>query len=155
MLHVAIEDPHQPDVEALLAESDAYSAALYPEEGRHAVDAGFLADERVRFFVARVGGSAKGCGALVLHGADWGEIKRLIVVRAARGRGVGRALLGAIEAAAAQAGVGCIRLETGPHSEAALGLYAQAGYRVRGPFGKYAASPHSVFMEKRLDGTNS
>ena len=136
---------------ALLAEADAFSRALYPEEARNAADAAFLARPFVRFFVARVDGAAMGCGGLVIYDG-WGEIKRLIVRDAARGRGVGRALLATIEATARAERLGVVRLETGPRSVAALGLYGRAGYAIREPFAGYVANPWSVFMEKRLDG---
>ncbi len=42
MIEIAQEAPRQVEVQALLAESDAYSRALYPEEGRHPVDVDFL-----------------------------------------------------------------------------------------------------------------
>jgi putative acetyltransferase len=41
-------------------------------------------------------------------------------------------------------------LETGIRQPEALGLYEQAGYKRRGPFGDYAEDPLSVFMQKRL-----
>lgn len=43
-----------------------------------------------------------------------------------------------------------IRLETGIHQKAAIGLYRAAGFEITGPFGDYPDDPLSVFMEKRL-----
>ena len=57
-----------------------------------------------------------------------GEIKRMYVVPDARGRGLARELLGALEAAARDLGYTRVRLDTGaeqPHAEA---LYRSAGY---------------------------
>jgi putative acetyltransferase len=150
MLTVEQEISRQADVQRLLEQSDAYSAALYPSEGRHPVDTAFLARPEVRLFVARQDGQAVGCGALVVGAERRGEIKRMIVHAAARGQGVGGAILQAIETAAKQQDIEIIRLETGPHSLEALALYQRHGYRPRGAFGGYGESPHSVFMEKRL-----
>ena len=151
MLVVTRETPHQDDVRALLARSDAYAAALYPAESNHLIDEAALSARGVAFFVARIDGRALGCGAMVPD-PDGGaaEIKRMFVETEARGRGVGRALLRAIEGAARSAGIGIVRLETGIAQPEALGLYEADGYVRRGPFGKYRRDPLSVFMEKHL-----
>jgi GNAT superfamily N-acetyltransferase len=76
------------------------------------------------------------------------EIKRMYVVPAARGRGLARVLLGALEDAARAIGYGTVRLDTGalqPHAQA---LYASAGYR---PIGNFNANPVAAYWgEKRL-----
>jgi putative acetyltransferase len=143
-------DPRQPEIADLLKHADAYSASLYPEEGRHPVDLTFLAGPNVRFFVARNGATAVGCGALVIDAEGVGELKRMIVHPDARGQGVGRSLLDAIEAAARFEGIDTLRLETGPGNREALNLYRCGGYIDRGPFGTYRAGPHSLFMQKKL-----
>jgi putative acetyltransferase len=68
----------------------------------------------------------------------------------ARGAGVSRMILAALEARARSEGVRILRLETGVKNHAALGLYARAGFRPRDPFGDYRADPLSVFMQKDL-----
>jgi putative acetyltransferase len=150
MTSINREDPRQPEIQTLLAMSDAFSMALYPQEGRHPVDAELLASSHVRFFVARMDGRAVGCAALIIAGDGTAELKRMMVVSAARGHGVGTALLEHAEAAAIGERVQTVRLETGPLSHAAIRLYLRLGYRKRGPFPPYKAGPHSVFMEKRL-----
>lgn len=148
-LHISLEHPSAPDVLALLEQSDAYMASLYPPESNHMLDAASLSRGHVRFFVARRG-LALGCGALVMDDAGGAEIKRLFVSGAARGHGVGRLLLGRLEACAIEEGVHTLRLETGIYQPEALGLYESAGYVTRGPFGAYVLDPYSVFMEKQL-----
>jgi putative acetyltransferase len=66
MVIIAQETPGQDEVLILLRQSDAFAAALYPPESCHMVDVDALTAPTVRFFVARLGGSAVGCGALVL-----------------------------------------------------------------------------------------
>jgi putative acetyltransferase len=68
----------------------------------------------------------------------------------ARGLGVSKLVLAALEARAGCEGVRTLRLETGVANLAALGLYARAGFERRDPFGDYSADPLSVFMEKNL-----
>jgi putative acetyltransferase len=148
MIRVAAESPLQPEVTALMREADAYMASLYPAESNHLLDLDELARPHVRFFVARRDGQALGCGAVMLGSGGEAELKRLFVAPEARGLGVGRALLLALEQAAGEAGVRVLRLETGVAQPEALALYRRHGYRERGPFGGYGPDPLSVFMEK-------
>jgi GNAT superfamily N-acetyltransferase len=57
------------------------------------------------------------------------EIKRMYVVPEARGRGLARALLVALEDAGRALGYERARLDTGPRQPEALHLYRSAGYR--------------------------
>ena len=147
---IAEEDPDQPDIVAMLAAADAYYAALYPADRNYLLDLPSLQQPGVFFHVARVDGLALGYGAIVWRGDDWAEIKRMYVDPAARGRKVGRLLLGALEDQARRFGAGTIRLETGVKQHAALGLYRTVGFRECGPFGGYGPDETSVFLEKRL-----
>ena len=147
---IALESPDQPEVIALIAELDAYQDGLYPPESRYALDLDSLMQPNVLFLVARdESGCALGCGAMVLH-EGYGELKRMYVRPAGRGRGLGRRLLARLEAEALTIGCERAMLETGPYQPEALALYAAAGYEQRGPFGGYRDDPLSVFMEKRL-----
>jgi GNAT superfamily N-acetyltransferase len=56
------------------------------------------------------------------------EIKRMYVAPAARGRGVARALLAALESRARGLGYTTARLDTGPKQPHARGLYESEGY---------------------------
>jgi len=148
-MNISPESPDQPEVIALIAELDAYQDSLYPPESRHALDLESLKQPNVLFFVARDGERAVGCGAVVLN-AEYGEIKRMYVAPACRGRGVARGLLKALESASATAGCKLLALESGPFQPEALGLYASLGYERRGPYGHYTDDPLSVFMQKAL-----
>ena len=72
---------------------------------------------------ALCGGGVKGLGDGI------GEIKRMFVVPDARGRGVARTLLAALEQAARDLGYTRARLDTGPQQPQAERMYRQAGYR--------------------------
>lgn len=125
-------------------------AALYPAESNHLLDLAALRRPQVAFFVARDAGVAMGCGAWVRRDQDGGELKRMFVTPAARGRRIGRQLLDALEADARAAGVATMRLETGVRQPEALGLYRSGGYAACDPFPPYGPDPLSVFMAKRL-----
>jgi putative acetyltransferase len=144
------ESPDQPEVHAMLARLDAYCASLYPAESNHLMDIDSLLQGDVLFLVARgVDGAAVGCAALVNRGG-YGEIKRMFVDEAQRGRGTGRQLLEHIGMFAAMCGLRELKLETGIHQPEALALYERFGFVRCGPFGDYQPDPLSVFMEKRL-----
>ncbi len=147
---IAIESPRGPDVGRLIEALDGYLAALYPAESNHLLDVATLAAPDVRFFVARRGGEAIGCGALRVDPEGYGEVKRMFVQPHARGLRVGARLLARIEEQARREGLSCLRLETGVHQPEAIGLYRAAGYVEREPFGAYRPDPLSLFMEKIL-----
>ena len=147
---VAEERPDQPEAVELARQFDAYVVALYPPEYRSKVDASVLTAADTRLFVARRDGKALGCMALVRTGSDRGELKRCFVTEAARGQGVGFALLSAVEAAAREQKMKRIQLETGNRNNAALRLYRGCGFHDRGPFAGYPDDGVSVFLEKTL-----
>ncbi|HTW84046.1 MAG TPA: helix-turn-helix domain-containing GNAT family N-acetyltransferase [Candidatus Sulfotelmatobacter sp.] len=81
------------------------------------------------FVLATLDARPVGCGALKLAGVAVGEIKRMWVDRSARGLGVGRRILDALEAHARAAGLHTLRLETNSVLTEAAALYERAGYR--------------------------
>ena len=148
-LTIGVERPDQADVHALLLTVRSWSDDLYPPESRHGLDLGAYARPDVTLFVAREGGVVLGCGAYRLQGDGSAEVKSMFVMPEARGRGIGRAILAAIEDAV-RGQVTTLRLETGIRQDAAIRLYESAGFRRRGPFGSYRDDPLSVFMEKPI-----
>ena len=92
---------------------DAGLAELYPPEQRFGpnLKAQHLEDGRGTFLVARDDGRAIACGAVRILDATTGEIKRMYVEPDQRGRGVGRAVLARLEAAARQLGARRLVLE--------------------------------------------
>jgi len=147
---VAIEPPDQPEVQVLLDAGDHYTAALYPAESNHMVDIDELVKPEVSFFVARVDAKALGCAAIVTKSDDFAEIKRMYVDAAARGTGVGKRLLAALNDEARRLGLNYLRLETGIHQPEAIALYRRDGFTEIPPFGDYKPDPLSLFMEKRV-----
>jgi putative acetyltransferase len=145
---VAVEPADQPEVHALLRQSDAYHAELYPAESNHLIDVAALAEPNVRFMVARRGGAAVGCGALVVGADGEAELKRMFVAPEARGLKIGSRILDALEAAGQAEGVRVIRLETGVRQPESLALYRRHGFTERGPFGSYERDPLSRYFEK-------
>lgn len=77
------------------------------------------------------------------------EMKRLFLLPAARGLGLGRALAWAVIAEARRRGYRELRLDTLPTMSAAIGLYERMGFEVIAPY--YAPTPAgTIFMGFRL-----
>jgi putative acetyltransferase len=148
-LHFLVDDPASPDVAPLILALDGYLAELYPTGNIRPVSAEELKQPNVTFLTARVDGAPVACGAVVRHD-DYVEVKRMYVLPACRGLGLGKQLLEALEAAVARDGGKLVRLETGTAQTEALELYERAGYRRCPPFGEHVANPRSICMEKPL-----
>ena len=78
------------------------------------------------------------------------EIKRMFVVKEARGRGLARAVLAELEASAAAAGRTRMVLETGSRQPEAISLYRSCGYLPVRKFGYYRHEELSLCMGKAL-----
>ena len=105
------------------------------------------------FLIARIDGTAVGCGALrpALDGtAGLAEIKRMYTSPEARRRGVSRAVLAGLEAAARAFGYRKIQLETGTRQPEAMTLYEDTGYYRIPPYGEFRDDPLSVCYAKDL-----
>ena len=140
------------DARRLIAALDGGLAELYPPEQRFGpnLKAEHLDGGAGTFLVARDGKRAVGCGAIRVLDATTAEAKRMYVEPEQRGRGIGRAVLAGLEAAARELGVRRLVLETGIYQDAALSLYRRAGFRQIDCWGEYASSPTSICLEKHL-----
>lgn len=88
------------------------------------------------------------CGGLKRLPDGACEIKRMYVVPAARGRGVARALLHALEDEARRLGYAIARLDSGPRQPHARRLYEGEGYE---EIANFNANPVATFFgEKEL-----
>src|SRR5579871_4281927 len=148
------ERPDSADALQLIAELDAHlNRHAYPPDSRHAFSVDKLIREGVAFFVARYEGEPAGCGGLKLFGTEYGEVKRMYVRPAYRGRGLGKAMLNCLAEYARGRQVRVLRLETGIYQTEAIGLYERFGFQRRPPFGEYKDDPMSVYFEKSIAGS--
>ena len=98
--------------------------------------------------VARLREEPVGCGGLKFHGNAPAELKRMWVAPSARGLGLGRRLLLALEDKAREAGVTVLHLETNGTLVEAIEMYRHAGYQEVEAFNNEPYAHH--WFEKRL-----
>ena len=149
---ISADDPRAPDVRALLARHMAAMLAATPPEHAFALDVDGLLDPAVTFFSYRADGELLGVGALKQLDSEHAEIKSMHTAAAARGRGVGRAMLNHLLGVARSRGCRRVSLETGTMAEfaAARTLYASAGFTACEPFADYQPSEDNCFMTLEL-----
>lgn len=100
------------------------------------------------FLVANLADAAVGCGGLKVLTPRVGELKRMWVAPSARGLGVARRMIAALEAQATAMGLDTLRLDTNRTLVEARALYLDAGY-VEIP--AYNDNPYADhWFEKRL-----
>jgi GNAT superfamily N-acetyltransferase len=142
VLTYRVTDVDEPDAHELLTEYFAERVETFPDpEGYRTTFPDprvFRAPDGV-FLLAEVDGEVVGCGGIrrVASGARGlvrFEVKHLFVRPAGRGRGLGRSLLGELEARASSFGAREAVLDTNDSLTAAGGLYRSAGYRSIAPY---------------------
>jgi GNAT superfamily N-acetyltransferase len=144
------------DSEAAAALADALEAELLatydgePGSGGLPAAAVFEPENGGAFIVGRIDGEAVACGGIARYDEATAEIRRMFVVPQARGRGLSRLVLEALEEEARALGYAFARLETGKLQTAAIGLYVAAGFGPIERYGPFANDPKSVCFEKRL-----
>ena len=142
--------PDTADARSLIAELDAHLGSLYPRESQHGYSVEKLLAEAVAFFLIRESGMPAGCGGVKLVGREYAEIKRMYVRPRFRGAGLAKLMLKHLTDYAQDQGIRLLRLETGIHQRAAIGLYEREGFRPIPPFGEYREDPLSRCYEKQL-----
>jgi GNAT superfamily N-acetyltransferase len=104
------------------------------------------------FLVAYLDGQPVACGGWRSHERrnEVAEIKRMYTVPGARGRGIARAMLAAVENSARSYGRSRIILETGDRQPEAISLYESAGYERIPNFGFYRFEEGCVSFGRNL-----
>jgi GNAT superfamily N-acetyltransferase len=108
-----------------------------------------LIPPRGAFLVASSNGEPVACGAVKAIAPGIASLKRMWVADSARGHGIGRQMLAALEEQARELGLTIVRLETNRALGEAIALYRSAGYRETEAFNADPYADH--WFEKTLD----
>jgi GNAT superfamily N-acetyltransferase len=125
--------------------------AGYDPTASRPIDAAQLTPPAGVFVIGRRDGRPVGCGALRMLSDGVAEVRRMWILGEARGTGVGRRILAALEAQARDMGVNTLRLETNRALKEAQALYRRCGFVEVAPFNDELYAHH--WFEKTLDGT--
>ncbi len=122
---------------------DGWEPSMIPS-----ADAAEVAPPNGSWVVAYRDGAPVGCAGVKRLDAATGEVKRVYLRPEARGLGLGRALMEALEEDGRRLGFERLRLDSGDRQPEALGLFRSLGYR---EIADYNGNPFaSHWMEKRL-----
>ncbi|MFI7487706.1 GNAT family N-acetyltransferase [Micromonospora echinaurantiaca] len=148
-IHAARFD--SPEAQRLIRDALADLGARYGGSGDDTpVDAAEFEPPGGAFLIARLDGQPVGCGGWRSHGEGTAELKRMYTAPAARGRGVARALLAAVERSAREQGRKRLILECGDRQPEAIGLYTSTGYERIPNFGFYKDEPGCLSFGRTL-----
>jgi putative acetyltransferase len=142
----------EPAVAALLVYHVESSKSETEPGSDHALDRDALRNPDIRFWSVWEGEQLLGTGAWWRYQPGLGEVKSMHVVEAARGRGIGGAIVRHLVDDATAAGITRLNLETGswPYFEPAVALYRRHGFVECDPFGEYVPDRNSIFMTREL-----
>src|SRR5262245_9690052 len=157
LVEIAAVDPTLAAAQFCLGEYFAeldrrFDAGFDPATSRLA-DPDEMREPKGLFLVATLHDEPIACGGLRFHGRRPAEIKRMWVAPSARGLGVGRRLLAALEDEARDHGVSVVRLDTNGVLREAIAMYRSSGYEEIEAFNDEVYADH--WFEKRLVGRAS
>jgi putative acetyltransferase len=150
---ISVDDPRKPDVRALLERHLTFCRSETPPEHSFALDVDALVQPGIAFYSYRDSdGTVLGVGAIKELDPAQAELKSMHTAAEARGRGVGRAILGHLLSVARSRGYRRVSLETGttPGFTAARALYASAGFVPAEPFADYVRTEDNTFYTLAL-----
>ena len=102
------------------------------------------------FILVHVDRAVVGCGAIQRFDASTAEIKRMWISARSRSAGLGRRLLGHLEAQASDLGYTSVLLDTNETLREAIAMYETAGYR---SIERYNDNPYAHrWFAKTLEG---
>ncbi len=142
-------NPAQKSVKALIDKLDTYQIGLYKRMYCHLDSPEELMKENAYMVGAFAQNNLIGMCALKPLGA-YGEVKRLYVEEAWRGKQIASQILVHIETQAKKMGFDLLLLETGVKQPEAIKFYENHGYTQSEPFGCYTKNHVSYFMRKQL-----
>lgn len=148
MISIVPALPDDPLVQRLMDELSESLTTITGSSGQASFDPAEMTGAGTCLLLATVDGEGAGCGAFRPLQPEIAEIKRMYARPGTKG--VGTALLTALERAAYEAGYREVWLETRLINRRAVRFYESHGYHVIESFGKYAGRPEAVCFAKTL-----
>ena len=142
-MEIKAEEAVGQDALELFAEHDDFMQDFLGED-RHFYTRYGEWEKLQRIWLAREEDRPAGCAAYRKKDGETGEVKRVYVKKEYRGRGISKALLGAVEDYARKDGCRKLYLDTRITLEPAVSLYRAFGFQIVFQQGLY------IQMEKRL-----
>jgi DNA-binding MarR family transcriptional regulator len=141
---IALTDPATPVAQGCLAayfaELDARFEGGFDPGDAATADHAAMRPPRGAFLVATSDGLPVACVALRGDGSDLGEVKRLWIAPVARGLGLARRMMAAVEDQARSLGMTHLHLDTNRVLTEAMALYRATGWT---PVGRYNDNPYA------------
>ncbi len=142
-MRISIAASDDPDLLVLLDQALAELVARYGP-GRSVVR------DDATYLLARLGSDPAGCVAVQGVDERTDELKRMYVVPVARGCGVARSMLAAVEELTAARGKDVLRMATGVKQPEAIALYTSAGFERVQSWGRYVGDDGALCFAKRV-----
>ena len=151
-LEIEVRDPRDPDMMRILQAHLDFCMSSTPIEHVHALDVSKLTTPDITVFGGKLDGELVAVGAIRILDSTHAELKSMHTILAARGRGVGRAIVQSIEKFASERGITRLSLETGTNDafKSARNLYQSMGFRPSEAFGEYENTEDNICMTKYL-----
>ena len=151
-IQITRADPDDPEVMAALAAYAAYLTATIPDEGPNPIplplpDADSYRPPQGAILLALSDGLTLGTVSLRPLAPGLGEVKRLYIAPSARGLGLARRLMRAIEGKARALGYRRLNLDTNGTLAAAVALYRSEGWQEIPPYSDF---PATLWFSKAL-----
>jgi GNAT superfamily N-acetyltransferase len=140
-----------PEVAGLVASLQQHYVELYGSQDADPTPAEAFRPPGGMFLLGRLAGVPVAMGGYRRRADGAAEIKRMYVAASARGQGLARRMLAALEAEARAAGFARMVLNTGYRQVDAIALYESSGYRPIAAFGHYADVAGARFYGKALE----
>jgi DNA-binding MarR family transcriptional regulator/GNAT superfamily N-acetyltransferase len=150
LIDIAVIDPASADAQGCLSSYAVELSGRFPEgySENDLIPTAQARDDAGAFVVARESSHAVGCGVLRTLAPDVGELRHLWIAPDARGLGLARRLLLAVEHEAVSRGHRVLRLDTHRVLTEAINLYRTSGYQ---EIAAYDENPHAhLWFEKTL-----
>lgn len=151
-LKIEVRNPRDPDMMRILQTHLDFCMSSTPIEHVHALDVSKLTTPDITVFGGKLDGELVAVGAIRILDSTHAELKSMHTLRAARGRGVGHAIVESIEKFASERGITRLSLETGTNDafKSARDLYQSMGFRPCEAFGEYENTEDNICMTKYL-----